>query len=173
MGLYRQTLHRVPYLRGVLSKKAKYAINALVYIARQEAQDDATPIPAGVIAEAQNIPSKFLEAILLDLRHAGILLSRKGKNGGYKLQKPPEDIHMADVMRLFDGAIALLPCVTYKFYERCEECTDEETCGIREVFMEIRNETVRKLKASTLAAIMKREDQLSRTTGKPPSSNGA
>jgi DNA-binding IscR family transcriptional regulator len=80
---------------------------------------------------------------------------------------------MADVMRLFDGAIALLPCVTYKFYERCEECTDEETCGIREVFMEIRNETVRKLKASTLAAIMKREDQLSEATGKPTSSSGA
>lgn len=138
----------------MLSKKAKYAINALVFIAKQR---EDQPVSAGVIAEAQNIPSKFLEAILLDLRHAGILVSKKGKFGGYKLQKAPQEIHMADVMRLFDGAIALLPCVTYKFYERCEECQDEETCGIREVFLEIRNETVRKLKESTLASIVARE----------------
>lgn len=138
----------------MLSKKAKYAINALVFIAKHR---EDQPVSAGVIAEAQNIPSKFLEAILLDLRHAGILVSKKGKFGGYKLQKDPHEIHMADVMRLFDGAIALLPCVTYKFYERCEECQDEETCGIREVFLEIRNETVRKLKESTLASIVARE----------------
>ena len=141
----------------MLSKKAKYAINALVFIARHR---DEQPVSAGVIAEAQNIPSKFLEAILLDLRHTGILVSKKGKFGGYKLQKDPEEINMADVMRLFDGAIALLPCVTYKFYERCEECRDEETCGIREIFLEIRNETVRKLKESTLATIVEREMEL-------------
>lgn len=138
----------------MLSKKAKYAINALVYLAKNQKEG---AIPISRIAEEQNIPQKFLEAILLDLRKAGILLSKKGKLGGYKLNKKPEDIHMAEVMRLFDGAIALLPCVTYKFYERCEECTDEETCGIRKVFMDIRNETVARLKAATLASIVASE----------------
>lgn len=141
----------------MLSKKAKYAINALLYLARQK---EDRPVSVAQISESQNIPHKFLEAILLDLRNAGILLSKKGKHGGYKLQQSPEEIHMAEVMRLFDGAIALLPCVTYKFYERCEECRDEATCGIREVFMEIRNETVRRLKEATLAAILAREDKL-------------
>ena len=141
----------------MLSKKAKYAINALVYLSKLQEEG---PIAIAQIAEAQNIPRKFLEAILLDLRNAGILISRKGKNGGYRLNKLPEKIHMAEVMRLFDGAIALLPCVTYMFYERCDECIDEETCGIREVFTEIRNETVEKLKAATLADIIKREQTL-------------
>lgn len=138
----------------MLSKKAKYAINALVYLAEHQ---DQAPIPIAQIAEKQNIPHKFLETILLDLRKAGVLHSRKGQRGGYLLNKPPEAIHMAEIMRLFDGAIALLPCVTYKFYERCEECKDEETCGIRQVFMEIRNETVRRLKKATLADIVARE----------------
>lgn len=140
----------------MLSKKAKYAINALVYLTKH--QDG--PIPIGQIAQDQNIPQKFLEAILLHLKNARILNSKKGKHGGYMLNRPPEEIHMAEVMRLFDGAIALLPCVTYQFYERCEECIDEETCGIREVFFEIRNDTVAKLKAATLAAIVAREDRL-------------
>jgi Rrf2 family protein len=144
----------------MLSKKAKYAINALVYLTKHQEEG---PIAISQIAEAQNIPRKFLEAILLDLRHAGILISRKGKNGGYRLNKAPEKIHMAEVMRLFDGAIALLPCVTYMFYERCDECIDEETCGIREVFTEIRNETVEKLKAATLADIIKREQTLKKS----------
>lgn len=141
----------------MLSKKAKYAINALVFLARHTGEG---PTPIGQIAEKQNIPRKFLEAILLDLKNAGILQSKKGKYGGYILNRPPEKIQMAEVMRLFDGAIALLPCVTYRFYERCEECRDEETCGIREVFMEIRNETVRRLKEATLAAIITREVRL-------------
>ena len=141
----------------MLSKKAKYAINALVYLAKNQ---NESAIPISRIAEEQNIPQKFLEAILLDLRKAGILLSKKGKLGGYKLNKQPEDIHMAEVMRLFDGAIALLPCVTYKFYERCEECTDEESCGIRQVFMDIRNETVARLKKATLASIVHNEQQM-------------
>jgi Rrf2 family protein len=123
----------------MLSKKAKYAINALVYIAKHP---DEQPISVSRISEAQNIPLKFLESILTELKNARILNSKKGKLGGYSLNGTPEQIHMAKIMRLFDGAIALLPCVTFDFYERCEECTDEETCGIRQVAMEIRNDTV-------------------------------
>ncbi len=140
----------------MLSKKAKYAINALVYLVKNS--EDA-PIAIGQIAKDQNIPHKFLEAILLELKKADILVSKKGKYGGYSLNKAPEKVHMAEVMRLFDGAVALLPCVTYKYYERCEECTDEETCGIREVFLEIRNETVKRLKGATLASIVKTEEK--------------
>lgn len=141
----------------MLSKKTKYAINALVYIAKNK---EKQPIPVSRISEEQNIPPKFLESILTELKNARILNSKKGKYGGYSLNGTPEDIHMAKVVRLFDGAIALLPCVTYEFYERCEECVDEETCGIRQIAMEIRNETVNRLKAATLANIIKREKKL-------------
>lgn len=141
----------------MISKKAKYAINALVFIAKHK---DDEPIPVSRIAEEQNIPLKFLESILAELRNARILKSKKGKYGGYSLNGTPAEIHMAKVMRLFDGAIALLPCVTYNYYERCEECIDELTCGIRQVAMEIRNETVKRLKAATLADIIKREKKM-------------
>jgi Rrf2 family protein len=138
----------------MISKKTKYAINALVYLAKQDKGKE--PIQISKIAESENIPRKFLEAILLDLKNTGILGSRKGKTGGYYLHKSPDEINVADVMRLFDGPIALLPCVTYMYYERCEECKDEATCGIRSVFADVRNETVNMLKNATLAEIMKR-----------------
>jgi len=141
----------------VISKKTKYAINALVYIAKNKEEQ---PISVSKIANEQNIPLKFLESILVELKNARILNSKKGKYGGYSLNGTPDEIHMAKVMRLFDGAIALLPCVTYQFYEKCEECTDEETCGIRQVAMEIRNETVKRLKAATLSDIINREKKL-------------
>jgi DNA-binding IscR family transcriptional regulator len=89
-----------------------------------------------------------------------MLNSRKGKTGGYYLQKTPEEINIADVMRLFDGPIALLPCVAYKYYEKFDECIDEEACGIRAVFSDVRSETVRMLKKATLAEIIKRSEVL-------------
>ena len=141
----------------MISKKTKYALNALVYLARNYNEG---PVLIGQIAKEQHIPQKFLEAILLDLKNAGILNSKKGRGGGYYLIKSPDDVNIADVLRLFDGAIALLPCVTHKYYERCEECRDESTCGIRDVFQEVRNETVNILKRSTLSQIMAREEQL-------------
>ena len=142
----------------MLSRKAKYAINALVYLARES--KDGEPVQISRIAESEHIPRKFLEAILLELRHAGMLNSRKGKTGGYYLQQSPEKINIADVMRLFDGPIALLPCVAYKYYERCEECRDEESCGIRSVFSDVRSETVKMLKKATLAEIIMRSESL-------------
>ena len=141
----------------MLSKKTKYAINALVYIAKNK---EDQPISASKISEKQNIPMKFLESILTELKNARLLNSKKGKFGGYSLNGTLEEIHMAKVMRLFEGAIGLLPCVTYEFYERCEECINEETCGVRQIAMEIRNETVKRLKAATLADIIKREKRL-------------
>lgn len=142
----------------MLSKKAKYAINALVYLARHN--KGAEPIQISTIAASEHIPRKFLEAILLDLKNAGMLNSKKGKAGGYYLQKSAEEINIADVLRLFDGAIALIPCVAHLYYARCEECTDEATCGIRDVFAEVRAESVKMLKSATLAEIVRREQAL-------------
>jgi Rrf2 family protein len=141
----------------MLSKKAKYAIHALIHLAKKQ---DEGPVLISAIAAAEQIPQKFLEAILLDLKRDGILGSKKGKGGGYYLIKSADEVNMADVMRLFDGAIAFLPCVTHKYYERCDECKDEETCGIRDAFLQVRNATVEILKASTLAKVIQRETSL-------------
>jgi len=130
---------------------------ALVHLAKEQ---NNGPVLISKIAKEESIPQKFLEAILLDLKKDGTLASKKGKGGGYYLIKSPDEVNMADVMRLFDGAIALLPCVTYKYYERCEECKDEETCGIRDTFMEVRNKTVEILKSSTLSQIIQSEKKL-------------
>ena len=146
----------------MLSKKSKYAIHALVYLAKME----KGPVLISEIAERQHIPKKFLEAILLDLKNAGILRSKKGKGGGYYLIKPPSEVNLAEVVRLFEGAIALLPCVTHKYYEPCVECVDENVCGIRDVFTEVRNETVNMLKKSTLEEIIERENNLKKMSEK-------
>jgi Rrf2 family protein len=122
-------------------------MNAMVNLARKYGDG---PIVIEEIANEENIPRKFLEAILLDLKRGGLLASKKGKGGGYFLLKPPSDINMADIMRLMDGPIALLPCVSYKHYEKCEECNDEITCSIRKVFFEVRNNSVALMKNATL-----------------------
>lgn len=144
----------------MLSKRAKYALNALLEMARTV---DEGPRSAASIAEAAHVPGKFLEAILLDLRKAGIITSRKGRGGGHMLRRAPNDISAAEVLRLFDGAIALVPCATYTYYERCEECADEATCGIRDVFLQVRAATVELLKDATIADLLAREARLKRT----------
>ncbi len=146
----------------MLSKKSKYAINALVYMARQQAIEPERKVQVAEISEAQHIPRKFLESILLDLKNNGILGSKMGRGGGYYLRKDPSEVNLADIHRIFDGAIGLLPCVTYQYYERCEECRDEETCGIREAILEVRNQTVDILKKNTLKAILEVEAKKAR-----------
>jgi Rrf2 family protein len=138
----------------MLSKKCKYAIHALVYLAERFQQG---PVHIQEIAEAQHIPKKFLEAILLELRNAKILHSKKGKGGGYYLYKKPQDVNLIEIIRLMDGAIAMLPCVSLNYYEPCEECIDEKTCGIRFAFLGVRDETLRILSESTLDQIVKRQ----------------
>lgn len=141
----------------MLSKKTKYAINALVFLAKGKKGE---AIQISKIAESEHISRKFLEAILLVLRNSGILSSKKGMSGGYYLLKDPNEINIAEVVRLFEGAIALLPCVAHLYYEKCEECKDEATCGIRDVFAEIRNETVNRLKGATIQNILDRQKRL-------------
>ena len=140
----------------MLSKKCKYAIHALVHMGHQPEEKFLIK----EISEACSIPKKFLETILLELNRAGILGSKKGKGGGYFLRRKIRDVNLAEVVRLFDGAIALVPCATFKYYERCVECKDEVTCSIRHAFLEIRNETVETLKKRTIDDLVKRERKL-------------
>jgi len=143
----------------MLTKKAKYAIKAMIYLSKKKKGEHAL---ISEISDSEHIPKKFLEAILLDLRKAGYLGSKKGKGGGYYLIKSPEEVNMADVLRLFEGAIALIPCVAHKYYEPCEECTDEETCAIREVFRIVREQTVAILKENNFAEVIAKEKKLKR-----------
>ncbi len=147
----------------MITKKAKYAIKAMIYLSKKKRGEHSLITE---ISEAEHIPKKFLESILLDLRKAGYLGSKKGKGGGYYIIKPPDEINMADVIRLFEGAIALVPCVAFKYYERCEECADEETCPIREVFRIIREDTVSILKENNFAEVINKEKKLKKKTNK-------
>ena len=140
----------------MLSKKCKYAIHALVHMAKNP--QDKFLIKD--ISEACTIPRKFLETILLELKRAGILGSKQGKGGGYTLRKSPAEVNLAEIVRLFDGAIAAVPCATFKYYEPCEECVDEVTCSVRAAFMQIRNATVEMLKSDTLESLIKTENKL-------------
>jgi Rrf2 family protein len=136
----------------MLSKKTKYALKALVYLARQE---ETRHVLISEIAEAESIPRKFLELILLDLRNQGILQSKKGRGGGYALARPAHSIFLGQIIRLFDGPLALLPCVSVTAYRRCEECSDEEGCGIRMVMKRVRDATARILDRTSLAAVLR------------------
>lgn len=141
----------------MLSKKAQYSIYALIRLAKDF---DKEPLLISYIAETEKIPKKFLENILLDLKNIGILGSRKGKGGGYFLIKKPDEINLAEIIRHFDGALALLPCATFKYYQKCGHCKDEDTCGFKSVVKDLRDETVKFLKNTTIADIIKRENQL-------------
>lgn len=141
----------------MLSAKAQYAIHALTFLGEHYQQGF---IPINQIAEKRKIPAKFLEAILLELRKAGILGSKAGKNGGYYLLKPPTEIQMVTILRLMDGPIALLPCVSKKFYEPCRLCPyPEVTCNIRLIFLEVRDATLKVIEGKTLQHLMQNDYQ--------------
>lgn len=142
----------------MLSKQCKYAIHALVHMAKRP--DNKFLIQE--ISDACSIPRKSLESVLLDLKRAGILGSKQGKDGGYMLRRSPADVNLAEIVRLFDGAIAAVPCATYKFYESCDECEDEKTCSVRAAFLQLRNASVELLKADTLESLVKTEKRLKR-----------
>jgi len=132
----------------MLSKKAKYGLKAMAILAKEYGNG---PLLIAEIAKRERIPSKFLELILLELKKNGFLQSKKGKGGGYYLSKMPETISVGALIRALDGPLALLPCVSQMAYERCAECPDEETCGIRNVFKQVRDSTVSILERTTLA----------------------
>lgn len=141
----------------MLSKKSKYALRALLALARRRDQE---PVLIAGLAEREGIPKKFLELILLELKNKGILQSKKGKGGGYALARMPEGISVGEVIRALDGPLAPVPCVSHLAYRKCEECEDEATCGIRSLMHDVRDATANILDKESLADILHRTEQL-------------
>ncbi|MBL7859355.1 MAG: Rrf2 family transcriptional regulator [Cyclobacteriaceae bacterium] len=131
----------------MLSKKCQYAIHALIYLTEKHEKECTTIVE---IADAKSIPHKFLEVILLDLKNAGVLGSKKGKGGGYYMIKHADQIRIIDVIRLIDGAVAMLPCVSLNFYESCGLCENEKKCSINKLFKEVRDATLKILSNNTI-----------------------
>jgi Rrf2 family protein len=136
----------------MLSKKTQYAFKALTYIAEKKKDG---PVLIAEIAKKKKIPLKFLENILLELKKAGLLESKKGKGGGYFFKEDPAYIPLAQVMRLIEGPIALLPCVSLNFYQRCKDC-DEKKCGLNRVMTLVRDNTLMILEKKTVADLVAR-----------------
>jgi Rrf2 family protein len=132
----------------MISQKSKYAFRALIALVR------AGPGSTRMISEIsreQAIPKKFLEQILLELKRAGIVTSHRGRTGGYALLRAPEEVTFGEVLRLIDGPLALLPCLSKIAYRRCEDCRDETNCEIRRVFARVADATRQVLDSTTLA----------------------
>lgn len=136
----------------MISKKTKYGIKALSNLALKER---GVPTQIATISKEERIPQKFLEAILLLLRKSGYLGSKKGKGGGYYLRKKPSEVNMAEVFRILEGPIALVPCVSLNFYEPCDDCPDEETCSVNRLMIEVRDKTLEVLTNRSLADLVK------------------
>lgn len=135
-----------------LSKRGEYGLKALIDLA---ASDSDAVIRIRELAEREQIPVKFLEQILLTLKHAGLLQSRRGMNGGYYLARPPEEITLGQIVRTLDGPLAPIRCVSQMAYERCV-CENEETCGLRSVMLDVRNAISEILDETTLAQAAQR-----------------
>jgi len=132
----------------MLSKKTKYGLKALSYLAKQ---DSNVPVLISDISESENISKKFLESILLTLKKSGVLASKKGKGGGYYLLKKPNEIKISTIIRLLEGPIAMLPCVSLNYYEKCDDCVSEEKCSLNILMAEVRDSTLKILENKTLA----------------------
>jgi len=131
----------------MLSKKTKYGLKALIYIAKQ---GGTVPVLISDISAKEQIPKKFLEAILLDLKKFGILGSKKGKGGGYYLMKDPKTVSAATLIRVLDGPIAMLPCVSLNYYEKCDDCPDEHACSLNKFLADVRDSTLGILQQKSL-----------------------
>ena len=146
-----------------LSVRGEYALRALVVLGLNYGD---CVVPIQVISKLQNIPKRFLEQILHDLKSAGILQSKRGIAGGYRLKMPPERITLAEVIRYLEGPLAPVSCVSERFYEKCS-CPDEERCAIRSVMQEVRAAIVRILEEVTVAQLCERVKKLQGTQANP------
>lgn len=154
----------------MMSKKCKYALKAMVRLAANYQQGY---LATGTIATDENIPKKFLEQILLELKHAKLVNSRQGIGGGYYLLKPPDEITMAELYRIFDGPIALVPCVSLFYYERCDDCLDEATCYLRKEMIEIREKTRKIMMDATLQSFLNNRKALQAGAAKNSRNNNS
>lgn len=139
----------------MLSKKTIYAFKALIHLA---GQPSGQPVLIADLARIENIPRKFLESILLSLRKGGILQSRIGKGGGYSLALPPNRITIGSVIRLLEGDVAPVSCLSTTNYARCEDCQDEVTCGIRLTLVDVNSALTVVIDGLTVADMVERRD---------------
>jgi Rrf2 family protein len=137
----------------MITMKTKYALKALCRLATTPR---GQPVLIADIAEQEGIPRKFLELILAELKQHGILVSRKGRGGGYLLARSPEEITVASVLRVLDGPIAPVACLSRTAYQRCSDCRDEATCGVRLVLREAHAASVQVLEGTTIADMLDR-----------------
>jgi Rrf2 family protein len=140
----------------MLTAKGKYGLKALVHLAHIPEHELAL---VNDIATANNIPKKFLDAILLELRNAGFVQSRKGKGGGYRLARKPEDIKVGSVVRVLDGPLAPYPCASHTRYQACEDC-DVATCQVRNTMLMVRNAIAEVLDSTTLAQMRDADEEV-------------
>jgi Rrf2 family protein len=142
----------------MLSKKSKYAIKALIGLAQHGREE---PVRIADLAREQQIPPKFLELILLELRNQGFLRSRKGKGGGYLLARDPGAIYLGQIVRMFDGPLAPVPCASQTAYVPCSDCRNEAVCGVHLAMKEVRDATARILDGTSLAQLLQQIDNAS------------
>ena len=147
----------------MLSRKSKYGLKALLVLAQEAGTG---PVLIAELADRDAIPKKFLEAILLELKRHGVVESRKGKGGGYFLRRKPAEITFGEVIRVLDGPLAAVPCVSQMAYMKCTECVDEQTCGVRLAMKEVRDATADILDNTTLADINARVARTRRGTSR-------
>jgi Rrf2 family protein len=138
----------------MISQKTKYAIKALITLAEEQAAGGSS-LRIEEIANRSNTPKRFLEHILIDIRNAGIIGSRRGRDGGYMLIKAPESISVSEVLRMIDGPIAPLPCLSRRAYQRCDDCVSEDACRIRKVFGDLYAAYLLMVESLTLADLMR------------------
>lgn len=131
----------------MLSQRGRYALKALLHLGRGAGE----PRGVSAIAADEQIPRKYLEAIMSDLRRAELVESTRGWAGGYRLARPADLITFGEIIRLTDGPLALLPCASRNFYKRCEDCADEAACALRRVMASVRNQVAEILDRTTLA----------------------
>jgi Rrf2 family protein len=134
----------------MLSKRSKYAIKALLALADHERGE---PVRIADLAQEEQIPPKFLELILLGLKNQGILQSRKGKGGGYLLARDPGDIYLGQIVRMFDGPLAPVPCASQTAYVACADCPDEAVCGVHLAMKAVRDATAKVLDGTSIASL--------------------
>jgi Rrf2 family protein len=144
----------------MISHKSKYALKAMLVLSEEYGKG---PLLISEIASREKIPRRFLELILLELKNHGILRSKKGKGGGYALSAPPRQISVGQVLRMLEGPLAPLPCVSKTAYERCEECREERTCGVRLLMKDVRDATAAILDSTTFEDVLNRSQSVSST----------
>ncbi|MBR0552851.1 RrF2 family transcriptional regulator [Stakelama marina] len=139
----------------MLTQRSRYAIRAMLFLAEQ--RSGGKPVPMNRIAAEANVPRKFLELILADLRDAGLLHSHRGKAGGYCLSNPPHMVSLGEIIRIIEGPLALVPCVSRTAYRPCKDCKDEATCAIRIAMARVRDETAHILDGTSLTDALSEE----------------